>query len=125
MKAASVVDINDMAPQAEIDVEARFGQLMIAFGKGVGDLWVERGTVTAIRQCYAGLAMKYARDPQFALKYERDAVQVLRKIETIGRVAALRATRDCRGTIFAEDFVEAERQVNIKGPTQHCSEVLK
>ncbi len=121
METATVVD---MTPQAETLAEACLGQMMIAFGKGVGGLWVSRGTVRAIRQRYEELAYQYARDPKFVREYEEEAAHVLHKLETIGRVAALRATSDYRGTISAEDFIEAERRVSIKGPTQLCDGVF-
>ena len=94
------------------EVEQILGQFFVAFGQGAGCVRVARDTIVAIRNQYVGMIEKEART------WEEDSVQVLERVRTVGRLAALTALQRGSPTIERQDFLDryGENRVEIPDP---------
>jgi hypothetical protein len=96
------------------DVEQILGQFYVAFGQGAGCVRVKRETIGAIREHYIGLIEKNASS------WEADAVQVLERVRTVGRLSALTAVQDGASAISREHFEGSTRAVQARSRTRWC-----
>ncbi|HBL31712.1 MAG TPA: hypothetical protein DD490_33230 [Acidobacteria bacterium] len=96
--------------------EGIMAQIWIAFGQGTGAVRVSQKAALALHTRYfAHIAVSGALDVWGA-----QAMQVLERIRTIGRVAALRATERGDSTISAADVEGAMLLVESESDTSYC-----
>ena len=96
------------------DVEQILGQFFVAFGQGSGCVRVGRETILAIRDQYIDMiAKEYG-------SWEEEAVQVLERVRTVGRLSALIALQRGSSTIERQDFLESTGTVQHRSRTRWC-----
>ena len=96
------------------EVEQIMGQFFVAFGQGTGCVRGAPHTIAAIRHHYVGMI------EQYSASWEEDAVQVLERVRTVGRLAALNSLQHGSSTIGPEDFEAATGKVQHQSRTRWC-----
>ena len=96
------------------EVEQILGQFFVAFGQGTGCVRVARETVAAIRNHYVDMIQEYSPS------WEEDAVQVLERVRTVGRLAALNSLEQGSSTISPEHFKDATGKIQSRSRTRWC-----
>lgn len=96
------------------EVEQILGQFFVAFGQGAGCVRVRRETILAIRERYLAVIETEAHS------WEEEAVQVLERVRTVGRLAALIATERGASSIAREDFVQSTGRIESRSRTRWC-----
>ncbi|MGB2713058.1 MAG: hypothetical protein WBC51_02700 [Vicinamibacterales bacterium] len=99
------------------EVEQILGQFFVAFGQGAGCVRVRRETVLAIRDRYIDVIEAESHT------WEEEAVQVLERVRTVGRLAALIATERGSSSITREDFVQSTGRIESTSRTRWCGRV--
>jgi hypothetical protein len=94
--------------------EGVMAQIWVAFGQGTGPTRTSQKAVLALHARYFAEIQK--RIPE----WEKDAVQVLERIRTIGKVAVLKATERADTTIAEEDVNAAIVAVETASKTSWC-----
>lgn len=94
--------------------EGVMAQIWVAFGQGTGAIRTSQKAVLALHTRY--FAEIEARLPEWG----PNAVQVLERIRTIGRVAWLKATERADTTISEEDMNAAIEAVERESDTSWC-----
>ena len=89
-------------------------QIWVAFGQGTGPTRTSQKAVLALRERYYGLIEQ--RLPEWG----ENAVQVLERIRTIGKVSALKATERGSTVISEEDVNAAIMAVERESDTSWC-----
>lgn len=100
--------------QGSSGVELILGQFYVAFGQGAGCVRVHRETIGAIREHYVGLIEKNADS------WEAEGVQVLERVRTVGRLAALKAVQDGSSAIAPKHFTDSTTAVQARSRTRWC-----
>jgi hypothetical protein len=96
------------------EVEQILGQFFVAFGQGTGCVRVKRETIAAIRNHYIGMIETYSQS------WEEDAVQVLERVRTVGRLAALNSLQQGSSAISPEHFLDATGRIQHSSRTRWC-----
>jgi hypothetical protein len=94
--------------------EGVLAQILVAFGQGTGLTRTSQRAVLAMRGRY--LDQIEQRLPEWG----ENAVQVLERIRTIGKVAALTATQRAATTISEDDVNAAIEAVERESDTSWC-----
>jgi hypothetical protein len=101
-------------PATDADIEAILGQYLIGFGRGVGNLHVHRGAVTAARKrCKEWISGYVNSAHDWNEQWKADAATVIGFMEAVGRLSAHIAMQKSRTTISEADFTAA---VNVVVP---------
>lgn len=109
-----------MADYRKADI---LGQVQIAFGQGTGAVRVSHGAAREVRTHYGQL---FERSRKAILKAWKDeAVQVLERVRTTGRLAAALTTDQGKTAIEARQVREAARRVERASATIFCEAPLK
>jgi histone H3/H4 len=94
--------------------EGVLAQILVAFGQGTGLTRTSQKAVLAMRGRYLD------QIEQHLWEWGENAVQVLERIRTIGKVAVLRATERADTTISEEDVCYAIEAVERESDTSWC-----
>lgn len=96
--------------------EGIMSQILIAFGQGTGCVRASQRAAMALRGRY----YQHIAESGIIEKWRDHAMQVLERIRTIGRVAALKATERGDTTISEEDVIIAIVMVERESDTSWC-----
>lgn len=101
------------------DIESVLGQFICEFGHGVGNLWVFRSTITAIRKRLRGpIAILVNQDyPSWKKKWKAEGPGVLGMMTRVGRLSAHFAMDRDKTIVGPEEFLRALRVVKDEGET--------
>lgn len=90
-------------------------QLWVAFGQGTGAVRVGQEAAWALRELYYD-----AIDETVLSVWESEAVQVLERIRTIGRLAAARTVEQAQVAVSRETVLQAAAAVEAVSGTSFC-----
>jgi hypothetical protein len=94
--------------------EGIMAQIWVAFGQGTGPTRASQEAVLALRMRY------FDKIEEHRHEWGPNAVQVLERIRTIGKVAELQATKRAGTTISVDDVNEAIEAVERESDTSWC-----
>jgi hypothetical protein len=96
--------------------EVIMAQIWVAFGQGMGMTRVSQMAVMALHGRYFG----HINDSCIRPVWKDHAVQVLERIRTIGKFAALKALERGDTTISKDDVIAAMAAVEFKSDSSWC-----
>ena len=108
-----------MAHVSEGIVNQILDQILVAFGQGTGAVRVARDAAAALRDRYEPYV-----DDRIVRDWDEVAVQVLERIRTMGRFAALRAAEGASTVITRPMVAEAIERVEKVSMTDLCPPAL-
>lgn len=98
--------------------ELILGQMLVAFGAGVGFMRVHQDTVAAFRRTHLGIVRNIVSHHA----WDADAVDVLEKVRAVGRLAASLAVERGDVGVTEGDLNDAFASVTRFAPTRWCLE---
>ena len=91
------------------------GQMLVAFGHGIGSVRVPRDTVRALTERYRPTLEKGLAD-----QWDDDGVQVLERVRATGRLAAQNSVVRGDTKVTQDDFATAAMKVEAESKTPWC-----
>ena len=107
-----------MSSKSEYTKRDLINQSLVAFGQGTGFMRVSRMSCREFIRIFSPLIDSH----RMASEWHKTAFQVLERVRTVGRVAALLALEEGRTYIDRKDIEPAMIRVRLASKTDFCSE---